>query len=45
MLVAVALTLLMTPWLGLNGAALARLAYGMGALTLFYHAYRAAWPK
>ena len=45
MLVAVALTLVMTPWLGLNGAALARLAYGLGALTLLYHAYRAAWPK
>lgn len=45
MLAAVALTLVLTPWLGLNGAALARLAYGVGALTLLHHAYKAAWPK
>jgi O-antigen/teichoic acid export membrane protein len=45
MLVSVALTVVLTPWLGLNGAALARLAYGIGALILLHHAYRAVWPK
>jgi O-antigen/teichoic acid export membrane protein len=40
MVVSIALTAVLTPLFGMEGAAFARLAYGLGALTLLVHAHR-----